>query len=131
MYVEIIQDFQPLEIKKTSNDKNQRLPNITTPNVHHVSLTKSPVSTVSKGALTGSDIVNQKSILKQNKIRKEYNEIYNNTNITKRISKTSYKKLSCIYGEDDEREIIIKTCKLKNDLDEQQEKIAKNPIIKQ
>jgi hypothetical protein len=107
MYVEIIQDFKPYELKKTNKDYNQKLPNITTPNVNQVSLTKSPVSMVGKAVLTASDIVNQKSILNQYKIQKEYNEIYNNTNQSKRISKTSYKKLNCIYGEEDDRHIII------------------------
>jgi hypothetical protein len=109
MYVEIVEEFQPLESKKNTFNKNQKLPTLTTPNMAYLSsLNKSPISTSSKGALSASEIVNQKSILKQKKIKQQYDDIYNNTILSKRLSKTSYKKLNCIYGEEEEREIIIK-----------------------
>jgi hypothetical protein len=106
MYVEIIQDFQPLLVRKMNNETSSRLPLLTNPNAIS-STNKSPISTSSKGVPNPNDVVNQKSILKQKKIKQQYDEIYNHTNQSKRLSKTSYRKLNCIYGEEDDN-IVIK-----------------------
>lgn len=114
MFVEIVEEFHSLENNKNSSSKkyNSQLPRLSSPGAQHFvsPFTKSPIITTSKGINTASDVVNQKSIINNKKIKRQYDEIYSNSNLSKHVSKTSYRKLSCIYGEEDDsdRHIIMK-----------------------